>query len=823
MGASNRPMFTADQEMNLLIVQAIHVLRFHLMEIEKVHELCDSFCARYIACLKGKMPLDLVCDDRESAASTGSASSPMPVRPCTPTVFSDIGDCVANSTGVTTYSALLNGSAPHMSSTYGSCSTDKVDPMEYASSLSLADKTSYHRDRLSYKAPELTEAEKCRTTGSICSKREKESVSSSSTLSIDPTSPSAPCASLCRSYSMTLRGASNTPPITTPSLATQDMENGQPQLRRSPLPQYPPAAARVLEPFYASSSYPMNIPSFNTVDSTAYDLSSSSRRPVFNPANYYNQYFSQYIRASELSHFPHHFDMDYSDRISSSNTNQLHQSYEFNYPYPPYGGMASIPGSTNTSSLHHPGPSTLSTTSPGVYHTVSPYQQPFRDQAGYFTKLNRCNVVSPTVCSPGLTNCFPDYGAFHLSSSPPIPCRSPSANRPSKRPPQSMSRSDPIISPGHHERLMNGELCEHDRTTVARPPHEIGTSEDNGSQKDLLEDMEPESRGDTKRQKKRGIFPKVATNIMRAWLFQHLTHPYPSEEQKKQLAQDTGLTILQVNNWFINARRRIVQPMIDQSNRTDPHGYSSTEAPPPCVNYMDSAPYAAYTRVAQAAAAAAGFANHSNANDMYLAAAAVAAAVSAGNPLPGPNEPASRIGSGFLNSQCAMASRKNLNDPSPLSASNTFMSEFLRAEYRGVDHLDSGGHPPSVSCNGLLPAAVAAVAAGGAEGSTGGAPSSSSSYYGQFDPFGGAYPLNNSALAAYYAGGMAAGTTNGFDTPSTFYGNSSGMNTYFGGYPPVRGYRMTSASTESDGSHGSEAGSIGGVSRRLVNATGLAN
>uniref|UniRef100_A0A673IV49 Homeobox protein Meis1-like n=1 Tax=Sinocyclocheilus rhinocerous TaxID=307959 RepID=A0A673IV49_9TELE len=48
-----------------------------------------------------------------------------------------------------------------------------------------------------------------------------------------------------------------------------------------------------------------------------------------------------------------------------------------------------------------------------------------------------------------------------------------------------------------------------------------------------------------KNNKKRGIFPKVATNIMRAWLFQHLTHPYPSEEQKKQLSQDTGLTVLQ--------------------------------------------------------------------------------------------------------------------------------------------------------------------------------------------------------------------------------------------------------------------------------------
>ncbi|XP_035703125.1 homeobox protein homothorax isoform X3 [Folsomia candida] len=75
-----------------------------------------------------------------------------------------------------------------------------------------------------------------------------------------------------------------------------------------------------------------------------------------------------------------------------------------------------------------------------------------------------------------------------------------------------------------------------------------------------------------KNQKKRGIFPKVATNILRAWLFQHLTHPYPSEDQKKQLAQDTGLTILQVNNWFINARRRIVQPLIDQSNRAGASG-----------------------------------------------------------------------------------------------------------------------------------------------------------------------------------------------------------------------------------------------------------
>merc|ERR1719158_2540191 len=96
----------------------------------------------------------------------------------------------------------------------------------------------------------------------------------------------------------------------------------------------------------------------------------------------------------------------------------------------------------------------------------------------------------------------------------------------------------------------------------------IGSGDGSG-----LDDDDP--TGKSKNSKKRGIFPKVATNILRAWLFQHLTHPYPSEDQKKQLAQDTGLSILQVNNWFINARRRIVQPMIDQSNRAGPSGYPS--------------------------------------------------------------------------------------------------------------------------------------------------------------------------------------------------------------------------------------------------------
>jgi hypothetical protein len=64
-----RPYYEPNPELDSLMVQAIQVLRFHLLELEKVHELCDNFCHRYISCLKGKMPIDLVIDERDSSAT----------------------------------------------------------------------------------------------------------------------------------------------------------------------------------------------------------------------------------------------------------------------------------------------------------------------------------------------------------------------------------------------------------------------------------------------------------------------------------------------------------------------------------------------------------------------------------------------------------------------------------------------------------------------------------------------------------------------------------------------------------------------------------
>lgn len=57
-------------------------------------------------------------------------------------------------------------------------------------------------------------------------------------------------------------------------------------------------------------------------------------------------------------------------------------------------------------------------------------------------------------------------------------------------------------------------------------------------------------------------------------LFQH---PYPTEDEKRHIAAQTNLTLLQVNNWFINARRRILQPMLDASAPSDNN--SATNSP----------------------------------------------------------------------------------------------------------------------------------------------------------------------------------------------------------------------------------------------------
>ena len=59
--------------------------------------------------------------------------------------------------------------------------------------------------------------------------------------------------------------------------------------------------------------------------------------------------------------------------------------------------------------------------------------------------------------------------------------------------------------------------------------------------------------------RRHGQLPAHASKILRKWLFAHVERPYPSESEKQELQDSTGLTLVQVNNWFSNARRRILK------------------------------------------------------------------------------------------------------------------------------------------------------------------------------------------------------------------------------------------------------------------------
>ncbi|CAD5177534.1 unnamed protein product [Musa acuminata subsp. malaccensis] len=61
----------------------------------------------------------------------------------------------------------------------------------------------------------------------------------------------------------------------------------------------------------------------------------------------------------------------------------------------------------------------------------------------------------------------------------------------------------------------------------------------------------------------RGL-PERSVSVLRAWLFEHFLHPYPTDSDKFMLAKQTGLTRSQVANWFINARVRLWKPMVEE-------------------------------------------------------------------------------------------------------------------------------------------------------------------------------------------------------------------------------------------------------------------
>ncbi|KAF9572319.1 hypothetical protein EC968_010043 [Mortierella alpina] len=122
--------------------------------------------------------------------------------------------------------------------------------------------------------------------------------------------------------------------------------------------------------------------------------------------------------------------------------------------------------------------------------------------------------------------------------------------------PQDRSLALPSSHPHLADSAHNGSSSNHgSATTTMTTTTTTATTNNNNNNTANNGNVDPN-------RKRRGNLPKSVTSVLKSWLVQNAIHPYPTEEEKMRLSEETHLSMNQISNWFINARRRILQPIL---------------------------------------------------------------------------------------------------------------------------------------------------------------------------------------------------------------------------------------------------------------------
>ncbi|KAB8202012.1 hypothetical protein BDV34DRAFT_228739 [Aspergillus parasiticus] len=117
-----------------------------------------------------------------------------------------------------------------------------------------------------------------------------------------------------------------------------------------------------------------------------------------------------------------------------------------------------------------------------------------------------------------------------------------------KRQPSGFETLAPAIGHLHGLRELSEDVAFADQMTIPEQENELDAS------------MLDHARGRTE-PKDSKQFVRKGARVLRAWFLQNQECPYPSEEQRSQLARQTGFSMKRISTWFANARRRQRQKM----------------------------------------------------------------------------------------------------------------------------------------------------------------------------------------------------------------------------------------------------------------------